>query len=97
MHICKEDAAFKALKSFTDRKLAQEFKKWLLDCHMTFDQEIQYEDMKFVAADGKTYCSAIIMGKERIQVGDYVKLKLKGYNVAQLEKVLSSTPSVITN
>lgn len=41
MHIVKENPAFKSLKKAgNDRKLEREFRKWLRDCHVQLDQEV---------------------------------------------------------
>jgi uncharacterized membrane-anchored protein len=88
MHICKEDIAFRELKVTTDRKLEREFRRWLLDCHVTYDQEVQFIGEKFIATENKTLCDGIKKSGETIKKGDFVCLRTNKTFYARVDQVI---------
>ncbi|PRP81795.1 putative fatty-acid-CoA ligase FadD9 (fatty-acid-CoA synthetase) (fatty-acid-CoA synthase) [Planoprotostelium fungivorum] len=87
MHIVPDHSAFQALKSHRDSAKKKEFRKWLLQCHLTLDQEIVYEGEKYNKVDDKTYCDAFTKGGNRIKVNDYVSIKLQKILHAKIESI----------
>jgi len=87
MHICKEDFAYKNLKATSDRQFEKEFRKWVVHCHVKYDQELLYLGEKHNPSENKTFCEGIKKGSETFKLKDYVRVNLRPKIVAQLEQI----------
>ena len=73
MNIVTDHVICRDILGYLSRKLKQEFREWLVECHNTLDQEILIKD-EVMEKDRKVIKSITIMDKT-ISVGDYVQLR----------------------